>query len=67
MEDLKTAVAATARPGDTVIVGFSEQLTEAEIEAARQHFEGLAEQGITVHFACPVSGIAVVRGDRDAA
>jgi len=59
-------IAATARPGDTVIVGFSEQLTEAEIEAARQHFEGLAEQGITVHFACPVSEIVVVRGDRDA-
>lgn len=65
MEDLKH-VAAVVRPGDTVIVGFSEQLTEGEIEAARGHFEGLAEQGITVHFACPVSEIVVVRGDRDA-
>lgn len=66
MEELKH-VAAVARPGDTVIVGFSEQLTAEEIEAAREHFEGLAEQGITVHFACPVSEIVVVRGDRDAA
>lgn len=66
MEDLRTTVVAVARPGDTVIVGFSEQLTAEEIEAARGHFEGLAEQGIAVHFACPVSEIVVVRGDRDA-
>lgn len=48
--DIWPCVAAVARPGDTVLIGFSRSLTDEDIEALDDSFKPLTEQGIKIGY-----------------
>lgn len=59
--DTPVTLAAIARPGDTVIIGFSRALTDEEVEWMTESFNHLIEKGIQVAFADHVSSMVVAR------
>lgn len=58
----KVHIAAVARPGDTVLIGFAHNLTDEEIEAIDENFRPLIEQGIKIGYLDQVTSMAVVKG-----
>lgn len=60
--DIRPHIAAVARPGDTVLIGFAHNLTDAEIEAIDESFRPLIERGIKVGFLDQVTSMVVVKG-----
>lgn len=60
------AVAAVARPGDTVIIGFFRPLNDEEVEWMEDSFRPLTEAGIKIAFADQVSSILVARPEVEA-
>ena len=56
-------IAAIARPGDTVLIGFTHELSDEEIEAIDENFRPLAEQGIKIGFLDQVTSMVVVRDE----
>lgn len=61
--DVRPHIAAVARPGDTVLIGFAHELDDAEIAAIDENFRPLAEQGIKIGFLDQVTSMVVVRGE----
>lgn len=61
--DVRPHIAAIARPGDTVLIGFAHELSDEEIEAIDENFRPLAEQGIKIGFLDQVTSMVVVRGE----
>lgn len=55
-------VAAVAKPGDTVLIGFAHQLTDEDIEALDESFRPLIDQGIKIGFMDQVTSMVVVKG-----
>lgn len=58
--------AAIARPGDTLLVGFGHSLSDKDIEALRDSFRPLTDQGIKIGFMDQVTSMVVVRPDEEA-
>jgi hypothetical protein len=54
-------LAAVAKPGDTILIGFAHELYEEDIEALDRDFKPLTEQGIKVGFMDNVTSMVVVR------
>lgn len=63
--DVRPHIAAVARPGDTVLIGFAHSLTDEDIEAMDRSFRVLADQGIKIGYLDQVTSMVVVRGDSD--
>ena len=59
-------LAAVARPGDTILIGFDYNLSDEDIEALDESFKPLIEQGIKVGFMDNVTSMVVVRPDAEA-
>lgn len=58
-------LAAVARPGDTLLVGFAHNLTDEDIEALDESFRPLIDQGIKVGFMDQVTSMVVFRPEED--
>lgn len=56
-------LAAVARPGDTVVIGFSRPLEEEEVQWMEESFRPLIDRGIQVAFADQVSSMVIIRPD----
>lgn len=54
-------IAAVAKPGDTVLIGFAHSLTDEDIEALDESFRPLIDQGIKVGYMDQVTSMVVVR------
>jgi len=65
--DVRPHIAAVARPGDTVLIGFAHNLTDEEIEALDESFRPLAAQGLKIGFMDQVTSMVVFRPDEEAA
>lgn len=63
MADQSLILAAVARPGDTILVGFSRELKDEDIEALDESFQPLVEKGIQVGYMDLVSSMVVTRPD----
>lgn len=63
---LPAHVAAVARPGDIVIIGFNRALSDEEVGWLTESFQPVADLGVKVGFADNVSSIVVVKGSSDA-
>ncbi len=61
--DVRPHIAAIARPGDTVLIGFAHELSDEEIAAIDENFRPLVEQGIKIGFLDQVTSMVVVRGE----
>lgn len=59
-------IAAIARPGDTVLIGFAHELTAEDIEALDESFRPLAELGLKVGFTDNVTSMVVFRPGEEA-
>jgi hypothetical protein len=59
--DQPVALAALARPGDTILIGFAHNLTDDDIEAMDENFKPLVEQGIKIGFLDQVTSMVVIR------
>ena len=60
--DVRPHIAAVAKPGDTVLIGFAHNLTDDEIEALDESFRPLIDQGIKIGFVDQVTSMVVVKG-----
>lgn len=60
-------IAAIAQPGDTVIIAFSGQLDDADIEWLNQQFQPIIDRGVDIQYTDQVSDIVVVRPGEAAA
>lgn len=56
-------LAAIARPGDTVIIGFDRPLSDEEVGWMEESFAPLKDRGVTIAFADQVTSMVVVRPD----
>jgi hypothetical protein len=56
-------LAAVARPGDTIIIGFNYALADDDIEALAESFAPLRDKGIEVAFADHVQTLVIARPD----
>jgi hypothetical protein len=65
--DVKPHIAAVARPGDTVLIGFNRALSDNELDQLREDFEGFSETtGVHIVFVEQVSSMVVAKGpERD--
>ena len=63
--DVRPHIAAVARPGDTVLIGFADRLTDEDIDALDESFRPLIEQGIKVGFMDNVTSMVVFRPDEE--
>jgi len=61
--DVRPHIAAVARPGDTVLIGFAHSLTDEEIEALDESFRPIMDRGIKIGFMDQVTSMVVVLGD----
>lgn len=56
------AVAAVARPGDTILIGFDRTLTDDELDELREGFENFTETtGVHIGFVEHATSMAVAR------
>jgi len=61
--DVRPHIAAVARPGDTVLIGFAHNLTDEEIEALDESFRPLIDRGLKIGFMDQVVSMVVFRSD----
>lgn len=54
--------AATASPGDTLIVGFDRAISDDEYEEFQSRFRPLIDQGVKVFLVEHCTSLAVVKG-----
>lgn len=54
---------AVARPGDTLFIGFSNEVDDELIEALDEHFRPYIEAGIKVGYIDQVASMVVLRPD----
>lgn len=64
--DVRPHIAAVARPGDTVLIGFAHQLTDEDIEALDESFRPLMDLGLKIGFMDNVTSMVVFRPDEEA-
>lgn len=62
MIDTPITLAAVARPGDTVIIGFGRSLSDEEVGWMEESFRPLIDRGIQVAFADQVTSMVVAKG-----
>lgn len=60
--DVRPHIAAVARPGDTVLIGFAHALTDEDVEALNESFQPLIDEGIKVGYMDQVTSMVVVKG-----
>ena len=65
MSEAPLYLAAVAKPGDTVLIGFAHSLTDEDIEALDESFRPLIDQGIKVGYMDQVTSMVVVRPGLD--
>lgn len=66
--DITPQIAAVARSGDTIMLGFNRTMSDAELEQLREDFSGFTEAtGVHIAFVEQVDSMVVARDDRDAA
>lgn len=58
-------IAAIARPGDTVLIGFVDPLDDEDIEGLDQSFEPLRRLGVQIGFTDGVTSMVVIRPGDD--
>lgn len=63
--DVRPHIAAVARPGDTVLIGFAHNLTEEDIEALDESFRPIIDQGIKIGFMDQVTSMVVILGEEN--
>lgn len=57
-------IAALARPGDTVLIGFDRTLTDEELDDLHEGFEGFTNQtGVHIGFVEHATSMVVCRSD----
>jgi hypothetical protein len=59
--DIRPHVVALARPGDTILIGFANYLTDDDIEAMDEHFKPITDAGIKIGFLDQVTSMVVIR------
>lgn len=66
--DATPAIAALARAGDTILIGFDRTLSDAELDQLREDFTGFTEvTGVHIAFVEHATSMVVARGsDEDA-
>lgn len=66
MIEFSPHIAAVAKPGDTIMIGFDRTLTDGELEDLREGFKGFTEKtGIHVAFVEHATSMVVARPDTD--
>lgn len=64
--DITPHIAAVARPGDTVLIGFDRTLTDSELADLREGFQGFTETtGVHIGFVEHATSMVVARPDED--
>ncbi len=59
-------IAAVARPGDTIMIGFDRTLTDEELDDLREGFEGFTNTtGVHIAFVEHATSMVVARGSED--
>lgn len=62
--DITPFIAAAARPGDTILIGFDRSLSDEELEDLREGFEGFTETtGVHIAFVEHATSMVVARAD----
>lgn len=61
MSESLLKIAAVAKPGDTVLIGFAHALSDEDIEALDESFRPLIDQGIKIGYMDQVTSMVVVR------
>lgn len=62
--DATPAIAALARAGDTILIGFDRTLSDAELDQLREDFEGFTETtGVHIGFVEHATSMVVARPD----
>jgi len=65
--DVRPHIAAVAKPGDTVLIGFEGSLCEDDIDAIDASFRPFIDAGIQIGFLDKVTGMVVLRPGIDPA
>lgn len=64
--DITPEIAALARPGDTILIGFDRTLSDEELEALAEGFKGFTNTtGVHIAFVEHATSMAVARGSED--
>lgn len=62
--DVSPQIAALARPGDTILIGFDRTLTDEELDDLREGFQDFTETtGVHIAFVEHVTSMVVARPD----
>jgi hypothetical protein len=63
--DVLPVIAAAAKPGDTIMIGFDRTLTDQELEDLREGFAGFtATTGVHIAFIEHATSMVVVEAER---
>lgn len=64
--DITPEIAALARPGDTILIGFDRTLSDEELDDLREGFRGFTETtGVHIAFVEHATSMAVARGSEE--
>lgn len=64
--DATPAIAALARAGDTILIGFDRTLSDAELDQLREDFEGFTEAtGVHIGFVEHATSMVVAKGSNE--
>lgn len=67
MSDPKIELAAIARPGDTILIGFDRTLSDEELDQLREDFEHFTETtGVHIGFVEHATSMVVMRPEDEA-
>ena len=62
--DITPHIAAVARPGDTILIGFDRSLTDEELDQLREDFQDFTETtGVHIGFVERVTSMVVARAE----
>lgn len=61
--DIRPHIAAVARPGDVVLIGFEHLMSDDELGALKEQFRELVDLGVRVGVFEGVTSMVVFRGD----
>jgi hypothetical protein len=62
--DITPQIAAIARPGDTIMLGFDRSLSDSELDQLREDFEGFTDAtGVHIAFVEHVTSMVVAQGE----
>lgn len=63
--DAPITLAAIARPGDTIVVGFGSRLSDDDVADILENWKPLTDKGIWIAFADNVTSMTVIRPEGD--